>query len=82
VKQSKKNDKNFDQRLDAGEDLGDYIIEETASKSVLLNFPIEMLKALDSEAASLGVARTALIKMWLNDRLKNEKEFRVNNQTA
>jgi hypothetical protein len=68
-------DKDFDKRLEAGEDLSDYFIKGSASKNVLVSFRLEMLKFIDSEALALGVPRTALIKMWIADRIKEEKKF-------
>ncbi len=73
--------KEMDKKIESGEDLGDYLIKESASKNVLVSFPLEMLKAIDFEATALGVPRTALIKMWLGDRLKTEKEYRKNNNS-
>jgi len=43
-----------------------------ASKRVNVDFPEWLLKALDHEADRVGVARQALIKLWLADRLKHE----------
>jgi hypothetical protein len=36
-----------------------------------IDFPISFLKKIDKEAEQIGVARTALIKMWLAERLEN-----------
>jgi len=35
-----------------------------------IDFPASFLKKIDKEAQQIGVARTALIKMWLAERLE------------
>ncbi|QMT31512.1 type II toxin-antitoxin system BrnA family antitoxin [Alysiella filiformis] len=40
-----------------------------ATRRVNVDFPLWMLESLDREAANLGVARQALIKMWLSQHL-------------
>lgn len=37
---------------------------------ISINFPRWMITALDREAARLGVARHALIKIWIAEKLK------------
>ena len=36
---------------------------------VNIDFPAEFLMEIDREARRIGVARTALIKLWLSERL-------------
>lgn len=39
--------------------------------TIEIDFPKWMIEALDKEAARLGVARQALIKMWIAEKLKD-----------
>ena len=41
-----------------------------ARRQVHVDFPVWMVERLDEEAERLGVARQALIKMWIADRLE------------
>lgn len=66
----------LDRRFDDGEDVLAYFDLSrarrggAASKRVNIDFPEWMVHALDREAQKRGVARQALIKMWLADRLE------------
>ena len=42
-------------------------------KRVNVDFPTWVVECLDREANRLGVPRQSLIKMWIADRLKEEK---------
>jgi|TARA_B110000495_G_C22570972_1_gene343746 hypothetical protein len=42
-------------------------------KRVNVDFPTWVVESLDREANRLGVPRQSLIKMWIADRLKEEK---------
>jgi len=35
-----------------------------------IDFPISFLRRIDEEARRIGVARTALIKIWMAERLE------------
>lgn len=65
----------LDERFDAGEDItGDLDLARARrvnqeQKRVNVDFPIWMVQALDKEAKRLGVARQALIKVWIAERL-------------
>ncbi|MCP4989758.1 MAG: CopG family transcriptional regulator [Colwellia sp.] len=66
--------KEFDKEFDNGKDMGDFLdIKKTkANKKIQrinIDFPTSFLKKSDKEAQQIGVARTALIKMWLAERL-------------
>lgn len=68
--------KEFDKRFDEGEDMGDFVDKKQAKLSkqiqrVNIDFPASFLTKLDKEAKEIGVARTALIKMWLSERLEH-----------
>jgi hypothetical protein len=39
-------------------------------KRVNVDFPVWMIRSLDSEAKRLGVTRQSIIKLWLADKLK------------
>ena len=52
-----------------GRDLSKHFDFEAGTKVVNIELPIWAIKALDKEATRRGVARQALMKMWLVDRL-------------
>jgi hypothetical protein len=68
--------KEFDRKFDEGEDVTRYLdlrkirrpVQE--QKRVNVDFPVWMIQLLDKEAKRLGVARQAIIKMWVAERLK------------
>jgi hypothetical protein len=59
----------FDRRFEAGEDMSEHIDWNNAIKKVNLDIPVWAIKAIDEEAKRRGIARQALIKMWLIDRV-------------
>lgn len=62
--------KEFDERFDAGESLTDLGVDlDQATRIVNIELPLWAIQALDKEATRRGVARQALMKMWLVDRL-------------
>ncbi|HZZ17692.1 MAG TPA: hypothetical protein VFE08_17235 [Candidatus Sulfotelmatobacter sp.] len=69
----------FDQKFDAGEKVIDQLDLTkarrvgTAPKRVNVDFPNWMVQSIDREANRLGVTRQSLIKMWLADRLGQNK---------
>jgi hypothetical protein len=70
--------RDFDQAFELGEsvvpylDLAQAVRPGLAPRRVNVDFPDWLLQALDREAAKAGVARQALIKLWLAERLKQE----------
>lgn len=67
--------KEFDERFDRGEDMAGLLDKSKATVSkktqrINIDFPVYFLKKLDKEAKEIGVARTALIKMWLAQHLE------------
>ena len=42
-------------------------------KRVNVDFPVWMLDSLDKEATRLGVSRQSVIKVWLGERLQQQK---------
>jgi len=64
----------FDKRFDSGEDVGDLLDVKQAKvnkqvQRINIDFPISFLMRIDKEARRIGVARTALIKIWMAERL-------------
>ncbi|MDA9120075.1 BrnA antitoxin family protein [Opitutales bacterium] len=70
----------FDQLFDAGKsdiienlDLGSASRPGFETKRVNVDFPNWVVDQLDLQATKLGVPRQSLIKIWIADRLKQEK---------
>lgn len=68
----------FDQIFDDGKESILPFLDKTSisrgedlPKRANVDFPKWMIDALDREAARLGVARQALIKMWIAEKLKD-----------
>jgi len=40
-----------------------------------VDFPEWMIHSLDRQASKMGVARQAVIKIWIAERLKEEMEY-------
>ena len=66
----------FDNAFDDGNDLIDDAVQwhkgqrpDLETRRVNIDFPLWMIKALDREAARLGVARQAIIKTWTAEKL-------------
>ena len=66
----------FDRKFDDGEDVTEQLDLSKARrvreepKRVNVDFPIWMVESLDRESRRLGVARQALIKLWIAERLE------------
>lgn len=68
----------FEAKFDADEEIledldlnsGERINQNT--KRVNIEFPQWMIDSLDKEANRLGVARQALVKIWVADRLESK----------
>ncbi|MEE9465529.1 MAG: CopG family transcriptional regulator [Candidatus Neomarinimicrobiota bacterium] len=66
----------LDRKFDDGKDITPYLELSKArrpkleQKRVNVDFPLWMIQQLDREAQRLGVARMALIKLWLAERLE------------
>jgi hypothetical protein len=73
----------FDRKFDAGEDISEYLDPSSARvfqpgedetldltpQKVNVDFPAWVVSALDREASRLGIARQALIKVWIAERV-------------
>ena len=68
--------KDLDEKFDAGEDITEFLDLSEATrpgqeqKRVNVDFPVWMIRRLDKEAKRLGVARQAIIKIWISERLE------------
>ena len=66
----------LDRKFDDGEDISPHVDLSKArrpnlvKKRVSINLPLWMVQYLDREAQRLGVARQALLKLWLAERLE------------
>ncbi len=67
----------FDKKFDAGEDMSEHVDWKAATKTINVDIPVWAIKELDGESARRGVARQALIKMWLIDRIDRLKEKKL-----
>ena len=76
-KQAKKiTAEDFDRRFDKGEDMADFLDVKKAQvnkkvQRINIDIPTPFLMKIDNEAERIGVARTALIKLWLSERLEH-----------
>ncbi|MGE4296062.1 MAG: CopG family antitoxin [Campylobacterales bacterium] len=67
----------FDAKFDAGEDISEYLDwskakrPNLAQKRVNLDLPVWMIEQLDREAKRIGVARQAIMKMFLAEQLEH-----------
>jgi biotin operon repressor len=75
-----KSTKEFDRRFDAGEDIHDLIDMSEATvvhhgKKVRITLDISesLVNEIDNIRRRIGVDRGALIKVWLHERVKQEK---------
>jgi hypothetical protein len=59
----------FDQKFESGQDMSENVDWENATKTVNVDLPKWAISELDKEASRRGVARQALMKMWLIDKL-------------
>jgi hypothetical protein len=76
-----KSTEEFDRRFDEGEDIHDLIDVMTKTKIVrhgkkvriTLDIAEELVQEIDQIRQSIGVDRAALIKVWLHERVRQEK---------
>lgn len=75
-----KTSKEFDRRFDAGEDIHELIDMSSVTitrpgKKVRITLDIaeSLVKEIDEVRKQIGVDRGALIKVWLHEKLKEEK---------
>ena len=71
--------KELDKLFDAGGDISKYLDLSRAKrvneepKRVNVDFPAWMIHSLDKEASRLGVTRQSIIKVWISERLGNQR---------
>jgi len=76
-KQAKKiTTEDFDRQFDKGEDMAGFLDVKKAQvnkqiQRINVDIPVQFLMKIDVEAKRIGVARTALIKLWLSERLEH-----------
>jgi hypothetical protein len=70
----------FDRRFDEGEDIHDLIdiarakiIRHGKKVRITLDIAEELVQEIDQIRHSIGVDRAALIKIWLHERVQQEK---------
>ena len=75
-----KNTEEFDRRFDDGEDVHDLIdmrnakiIRHGKKVRITLDIAEALVQDIDQIRESIGVDRSALIKMWLYERIQQEK---------
>ena len=65
----------FDESFEKGGDVFDFLDVKSAKiyhpvQRIHIEIPKTLLNQLDCEASRVGVARTALIKLWIAEKLK------------
>jgi CopG antitoxin of type II toxin-antitoxin system len=79
TKEKAKTAEEFDRRFDEGEDIFDLADPVSVTcpgleaRRVNLDLPEHFLSKLDRQAALRGIARQSLVKVWLYERLKAER---------
>ena len=70
----------FDRRFDAGEDIHDLmdmsqatVIKQGKKVRITLDVAESLVQDIDELRKRIGVDRGALIKIWLHERIKQEK---------
>jgi len=76
----------FDRRFDDGEDIHDLIdiskakiVRHVRKVRITLDVAEELIREIDGIRNSIGVDRGALIKVWLYERVKQEKALIAEN---
>jgi hypothetical protein len=78
-----KTSKEFDRRFDSGEDIHDLIdmseatvVHRGRKVRITLDIAESLVKEIDEIRTRIGVDRGALIKVWLHEKVKQEKTER------
>lgn len=70
----------FDRRFDESEDITPYIDKSSVrrpgmeSRRVNVDFPEWIIQSLDVQSKLIGVSRQSLIKLWISERLQEERK--------
>jgi hypothetical protein len=74
----------FDRRFDSGEDIHDLldmskatVIRQRKKVRITLDVAESLVKDIDDIRKRIGVDRGALIKVWLHEKVKQEKAVRT-----
>jgi hypothetical protein len=79
-KQSTMTAQEFDERFDEGEDITPYIDPASIRRPGLevrrvnVDFPEWIIRKLDVQSKLIGVSRQSLIKLWISERLQQERQ--------
>ena len=71
---------NLDEKFDSGEEIMEHLDLEKAKRPILeqrrinVDLPIWMVDSLDRESTRLGVTRQSVIKVWLDEKLRDLDE--------
>ena len=69
----------LDRRFDTGEDISEFLDWDKARRPGLeprrvnVDLPAWMIQQLDQQADLIGVTRQSIIKVWLSERIKEER---------
>ena len=75
--------KEFDHRFDRVDDISAFIDKTTITRPgvearrVNVDFPEWIIQSLDVESKMIGVSRQSLIKLWVSERLQQERKARA-----
>jgi hypothetical protein len=75
--------KEFDHRFERGDDISAFIDKTTITRPgvearrVNVDFPEWIIQSLDVESKMIGVSRQSLIKLWVSERLQQERKARA-----
>lgn len=79
-----RNKTEFDRRFDSGEDIHDLIdmsqatvVHHRKKVRITLDIAESLVNDIDDIRRQIGVDRGALIKVWLHERIKQEKEASI-----
>jgi predicted DNA-binding antitoxin AbrB/MazE fold protein len=82
-KKPAKSTREFDARFNAGEDIHDLIdmsqariMKQGKKVRITLDVAESLVQEIDELRKKIGVDRGALIKIWLHERIKQEKSVR------
>jgi hypothetical protein len=73
----------LDRRFDAGEDISEFLDWDKARRPGLeprrvnVDLPAWMIQQLDRQADLINVTRQSIIKVWLSERIKEERTARA-----
>ena len=77
AKKNKISSEDFDKKFDKNQDLSEHVDWSAATKTINVDIPLWAIKALDEESTRRGVARQALIKVWIIDQIDRMREKKL-----